>query len=392
MMWTLLFWFATALAEPLPAADAVERALARSVTVAEAEAALETAEGRARAAAFLRFDPQVSGSWAAVGDSAQLSLTQPLSVSGEGLAARRSAVAEVEAAEARLARARLEAAADVRLAWVAAVEARQRQVLAAEAVELATRLRDGAERRLATGEASLLDARLARLEESEALAAWMETLATEGERLAALAALVALPVDELTIPDDPLAGAPPPAEGAALARSDVLAARSEVEADRAALARERSAVLPPIGFGAFYEQEGEELRVGPSLSVTLPLWRRNADGRAAARAGLHASGARLDAAERIAAAEQEASREVLERMTAAADRMDVDVPSEARAALESIALGYEAGELDLLSAALLRSEVLEGQRRWLEGRSILAEARIALLLAHENPALLGSVR
>lgn len=388
-MWFLILWVTSALAAPLSADGAVERALGRSVDVAEAEAALEAARGRARAASFLRYDPQISGSWAAVGDSHGLSLTQPLSATGEGLAARRSARAEVEAAEARLQRSRLETAADVRRAWVAAVTARQQRVLSAEAVELAARLRQGAERRLAVGEASLLDTRLARLEESEALATWMAALAEEGEHISTFAALVDLPVGEIALPDDPLQGVPPLADHEALARSDVLAARREVDAARAAVARERAAVLPPVGFGAFYEQEGDELRVGPSVSLTLPLWRRNADGRAAARAEFHATRARLDLLERLATAEQDASRNVVERMSAAAERMDVDVLAEARAALESIALGYDAGELDLLTAALLRSEVLRSQQEWLHGRRILAEARIGLLLANDDRALLG---
>lgn len=388
-MWIVWLWLSSALGAPLSAGEAVERALARSVPVAEVEAEREAAEGRARAAAFLRHDPRVQGSWAAVGESHGLSVTQPLSLTGEGLAAGRSARAGVAAAEALVVRTHLEVAADVRRAWVAAVEARQRRVLAAEAVALAERLRDGAERRLETGEGSLLDARLARLEASEALATWMAAIAAEGADTARLAALVGLPVEGLELPDDPLAGAPAPAEGDDGERSDVLAARHEVEAARAALGRERAAVLPPIGLGAFYEQEGDELRLGPSIAVTVPLWRRNADGRAEARAALGASEARLDARERVAAAEQETTRAVVAQLTAAADRVDTDVPAEARAALESIALGYEAGELDLLSAALLRSEVLRGQRAWLRGRRILAEARIALLLGREDPALLG---
>lgn len=385
-MWVLLF-LASAVAAPLTAADAVEQALGRSVDVAEAQAALMAAEGRARAAGFLRLDPQLQGSWAAVGESLELSVSQPISLTGEGLAARRSARREVEAAEQRLRRERLEVAADVRRAWVAAVEAQQRRVLASEAVELAGRLREGAERRLETGEASLLDARLARLEETEALATWMAAMSGETTALAALAALAGVQIEELELPEDPLDGAPVYEEGAA-ERSDLLAARLDVDAARAAVARERAGVLPPVGVGAFYEEEGDETRIGPSVSLMVPLWQRNAAGRAAARAELYAADARLDMLERSATSEQQATERAIAQMASAAGRMDVDAPAEARAALESVALGYAAGELDLLSAALLRTEILAGQRAWLEGRRALALARIAYLLAHEHPALI----
>jgi hypothetical protein len=57
--------------------------------------------------------------------------------------------------------------------------------------------------------------------------------------------------------------------------------------------------------------------------------------------------------------------------------------------LDSVALGYDRGELDLLTAALLQGEILAGHRAWLEGRRVVAEARIAGLLAVEDRRLLG---
>jgi hypothetical protein len=158
---------------------------------------------------------------------------------------------------------------------------------------------------------------------------------------------------------------------------------------RAALTRERAAVLPPVSLGAFYEQEGVDRRVGPSVSLTVPLWQRNADGRSQALAEVDVAAARLRALEVGAQAELLARRSVVAQLGTVAER-DVDLQAEALAALAAIATGYEGGELDLLTAALLRSEVLQGQRAWLRGRRVVAEARIGLLLAAEDASLLGT--
>ena len=77
---------------------------------------------------------------------------------------------------------------------------------------------------------------------------------------------------------------------------------------------------------------------------------------------------------------------VVERLDAAGD--DIDPREEARESLEGVAVGFERGELDLLTAGLLRQQILAGQRAWLEGRRVRAEARIDAALAHEDSALL----
>ena len=376
-----------ALAAPLSADEAVQQALERSVDLASASATVAAARGDARATALFRSDPLVQGSWAAVGDAHRLSITQPVSLTGEGLAAHRGARAEVAAATAAQTRTRLEIAAATRLAWVAAVEARQQVVLAEQALELASRLREGAEARQRTGDGSLLDARLARLQQTEAQSTWMIAVAAQRARLSELAAWTGLPVDTLDLPDDPLQGMPSVAVQGTT-RSDLEAARQAVEARRAQLASERAATLPPLRLGAFYEVEGEELRIGPSVGVTVPLWNRNADGRAQARAALDVAQSVVAERERVATAEQAASADVLVQLEGMGEVGDPR--QEALEALQSVAIGFERGELDLLTAGLLRQQILEGQRAWLQGRRVRAEARVGAALAHDSQALVES--
>lgn len=382
----LWIWLCAALAAPLTADEAVSRSLERSVDAAAATAEVEAARGQARATALFGSDPTVQGRWAAVGDAHGISVSQPVSLTGEGLAASRSARARVDSAASTQARTRLEIAAAARLAWAHAVEARQRVDLAEQALALATRLREGAEAREETGDGSLLDARLARLQESEARSTWMVAVADEGQRLAELTAWTGVPVDDLELPVDPL-DAMPRVELEGATRSDLAAAREAVDAARARLASERAGTLPPVNLGAFYEEEGDELRVGPSVSLTVPLWSRNADGRASARSELDVAESRVAERERVVDAEQAATSRVLGVLEGFPD--GADPRKEAEAALESVAIGFERGELDLLTAGLLRQQILEGQRAWLVGRRVRAEVRIGAALAHEHRSLLG---
>lgn len=257
-----------------------------------------------------------------------------------------------------------------------------------QALALATRLREGAEAREATGDGSLLDARLARLQESEARSTWMVAVAEEGQRLAELAAWTGVPVDDLELPTDPL-DAMPRVEVDVATRSDLEATREAVEAARASLASERAGTLPPLKVGAFYEKEGDDLRVGPSLAITVPLWSRNADARAEARAAVDVAKSRVAERERVVDAEQSATARVLGILEGFPDVADPRM--EAEAALESVAFGFERGELDLLTAGLLRQQILEGQRAWLVGRRVHAEARVGAALANDTRALLGNV-
>ncbi len=385
----LTLLIAAALAAPLTADQAVAAALSRDPTLAEAAAARVAAEGQHKASRGLRHDPTVGAELAVVGQAWGVSLAQPLSISGEGLAASAAARHAQAATEARHDRAALEVAADTRRAWIQAVVARAQAELAARALAVARRIEAAASQRVAVGEASQLDLRLARLQLEKARTAWMAATVADGEATAGLAATIGVQAGALELPTDPLAGAPQPAGDGAAPRSGLRAADAEVEAAQAALRRERAAALPPLSLGAFVEQEGDELRAGPSLSLTVPLWQANVDGRSRARAELSAAQARRDAAHRHAAAEQTTAARVTATLETAAAAQGDDLPAEAEAALDSVALGYDRGELDLLSTALLQGEIIEGQAAWLEGRRLVAEARLTHLLAIEDPRLLG---
>jgi multidrug efflux system outer membrane protein len=384
-----LFTMGLASAEPLSAEAAVARALPRSSLLAEADAGVVRAQGALRAARGLRHDPELGASVALVGEAWSLEASQQLSLTGEGLADHAAARHALEAAEARRRRVELEVAAQTRRAWCEAVAAGELALLAGQAFEVSQRVLGAAEERAAVGEASKLELRIAGLRVERARTDWMEATVAEGHSLAALAGWTGLESSAIELPDDPLDGVPQPGEGSTARRADLVAAEAEVDAARAALARERAGTLPALRVGAFVEQEGAELRAGPQLSLDLPLWRANVDGRAEAAAELSLASSQQAEAERNAAAERASSARVSGILESALSASAVDLGAEARAALDSVALGYDRGELDLLSVSLLQVEIIEGLEAWLQGRCLVAEARIDALLASEDPRLLG---
>lgn len=379
-------WLSAALAAPLSADQAVSVALAQSVQVAQARAAVDAARGEVAATAWLRHEPFVQGRASVLGEVYGVSLTQQVSLSGEGLADHRRARATWEQAAALRTRTELEVAAAVRVAWMHAVEATQAVHLTAEGLDRAVGLREAAEARLAAGEGSLLEARLARLQETEARTQWVTAVVVEGERLGALASFTGMMPDAVELPTDPLEGMDEVAPVAG-DRSDLVAAQEALAAAQARLARERSGTLPPVQLGAFYEMEEGDHRAGLSLGLTVPVWRRNADGRAAAVAGVAVAEASVAAQAREAGAEQAATGRVLRVL--AAEVAEGDPREEARLALEGVVQGYQRGEFDLLTASLMRQQILEGQRAWLAQRRWIGEARVAAALALDAVGLLG---
>lgn len=383
-----LLLLGVALAAPLTPDDAVAAALASNPDVARADGELAAAKGASRQSVFLRENPEIDAGYAVVGDKVDLSIGQPLSVTGEGAADHKSQRARVAAAEASATRTRLEVAAETRTAYVEAVVARDGAKLARQAFDLASRQLSATEARVRAGEATDLDLRLARLDQAKAARELLAARSAEADALASLSTLAQRQLTGADLAADPLAAAPEPGPGGEDERSDVKAARLALDAAEAAVARERAAALPPITVGGFYENDGGSVVAGPSLGVTLPLWHQNQAAVAEARGEAGVARAELDAATARAAAEQRTAADA--HADAVSTMASVPATAEdAVAALASIEAGARSGELDLVTTILLRDEVVSGQQALSEARGELALSRIHLLLATEDDSLLG---
>jgi outer membrane protein TolC len=93
--WAVIAWASPAHAAPLTPDETVRSALERDPSLLAARADVIAAEGALRAATFLRSNPYVSVETSLTSDLSGASLQQPISVSGEGLPARRAARANV---------------------------------------------------------------------------------------------------------------------------------------------------------------------------------------------------------------------------------------------------------------------------------------------------------
>ncbi len=379
-----------ALAASLSPDDAVAAALSSNPDLAVAQAELTAASGNVRQSSFFRENPEVEGGWAVIGDRLDASVSQALSITGEGLADHRSARARRSAAEAGVRRARLEVAADTRAAYVEAVLAHQTAGFAKAGFDLASHQLAATEARVRVGESSDLELRLARLAQATAAGEFLAVGAEEAASFARLSTLAGRPVVGDDLVADPLDAAPLPEAMAVEERSDVVAARQELRAAEAAAFREHAAAFPALSLGAFYEVEGSTVTAGPAVGITVPLWHQNGAAIAVARGDVSVANARLTAA--IARADADVRTASAANASAVTTMSAVPATHEdALAALASIEAGSRAGELDLVTTILLRGEVFSGQAALAAARADLALARITLLLATEDDALLGGV-
>ncbi len=313
------------------------------------------------------------------------SVTQPLSLTGEGIHAARSVRAGLDAAKAAAERAHFETAATTRRAYSRAVLARELLRFAEEDRALLARQRGVAEARVAAGEGVDLDLRLARLEQARAMAAWLDAQAQATASDTDLAALIGMTPGPLA--QDPLV-AGPAEPGPGTSRSDLIATSAATRAARATLSRERAAVLPAIGLGAFYERdEGREI-FGPAVTFEVPLWNWNQSRVGAARGNL-----RLAQAIEASTAGRAATEEVraAERLRVAEESLATlapDIGAEAAPALRAIEGLLASGEANPSETLLLRSRVVEGERAWMEARAAVAVARIDVALARQSASLL----
>lgn len=376
-------WMARA-AGTLSPTDAVTAAFANNPELRAAEAALRRAEAEFTQA--LGANPSLSGSLLVDGP-AELQLSQPVSLTGEGLRRRHAASARVEAAVSHLERVRFELAHAVRATYVDAVVAIGVADIADQGLVLAIRLDQAVLRLHQEGEASQLDANLSRLAHAQAAARLLGAREVEADALARLAGMVTTPIDPAALVRDLEALAPSRVDPAE--RSDVRAARAALLAAEGELAAQRSATLAPLAVGVRGESDGGITTLGPTLTVELPLVDRNQAGRAGAQGDLLVAESRLAETQAVARTEVATSRQRDELAQQALAALGQNPLAAAVAALESVEAGYLAGELELIETVLLQDQILEGEIAVVQLEGFVAHARLDLLLALEDPALLA---
>lgn len=368
--------------------EAVRAALDAHPRVIEAEARLLAAQGRRRESVPILGNPEIEARSSLGEDRWGLGASLPLDLTGSTVAARLAASRLERSAELEVRRARLEVAAETRRAYVAAVIARQQLEIARGGHELARRFELVSERRLQVGEGSELDLRLARLGRSRAASRLLEASAAEAEAIAQLAETTATPLELESLAGDPLAGVPVPNPAADREeRLDLASAREGVRAAQAELVSRKTSFLGPIQLGWEVEKE-EGIHQGPSVALTLPLFSSQQGARAEARAELLVASSRLSGLEARARTETHRALGRLEEADGLGAPDSARLMEDGQRALAGIESAWTRGETDLATTLLLQASVLEDQAAALDFLGQVATARIDLLLALEDAALL----
>lgn len=376
----------------LSADEAVALALSAHPEVRQADATLQVARANRSGAALFLDNPSVSG-WATPDlERASLNASQPISLSGEGWHARSAARHGIQSAEDNLARTRRRVAANTRRAWLEVAVASGRVQVAEEGADLAERLFYGVSRKTEEGEASQLELRLARLSQVQAAVRLMQAQSDQADALTGLARWTLSSVEATSIDKDPLLAAPAPSDDVPEERSDVASARRALAAAEANLSRQRAAAIPPLSVGVGVDIEDGSTFIGPTLGLQVPLFDRNQRRRAAARGQSAVAKSELEVVVATAETEQQTARRRVTEAESLTEVLGDDLLVEARAALSSVEAGVLAGEIDLSTAVLLQAQILDGETAIVNLRGLVASARIDLLLATDDNALLGGAQ
>ncbi|MCB9529651.1 MAG: TolC family protein [Myxococcales bacterium] len=380
---------------------AVAVALAQGPRVAALRAALGEAEARVVAAGVYRYNPEIEVSGAARlggGEAAadfEVALGQTFELGGQRGQRVAAARAERAAARAEAARAAQLVAADVQLAFVEALAARERLAVAEAEQALATTLAELAQKRLDAGAGTQLEVNVAvadrgrvELRAADAAGDYAAARVALAQAMGLAAPAMPAPAGELVEP-----GEAAPALETLLAeaegrRVDLAAFAAQAGAAEARLAAARAAVWPSIGVRVFGgREEGSDTLVGGGITLPLPVFDRQQGEigeaiAAARRVEAEAAAARLDALHGVVAAHGRYAA-----ASAVARRLRESVLGTLRESLTLIEKSFAAGQATWIEVLVTRTALFDAQRALIDAAASARRARVLLDVAAGRVAL-----
>lgn len=327
--------------------------------------------------------PETQREWSA-------GVSQTIEIAGQQGYRRRATRAELEALDAAIAHARLLMRSEVEQRFVQVLSIQERLATEQLAVNLIEDVSRSVQKRVAAGEDSRLDGNLATV---EAVRARNQLGVLEEQLLEAqreLAAALQLPAGALPAAAGPLVPATPMQALQTLldraSRRPALRALAHRElAAKQRLLLERSARYPDITIGLTAGREGgsftRERLTTLSLSVPLPLFRRNAGAIGRAATELTQAEIERQAADRNGVADVAIlwkKQQSLRGRVAALETSILPVLEEnQRLSLTSL----RAGEISLVQLLLVNRQLLDGRRDLIDAQTELRLVGIALRLA-----------
>ncbi len=326
-------------------------------------------------------DPsQVNREWS-------VGLAQTFEIAGQQGARRNAAQQSLAATQQGIAETRRQLRAEVEQRFVRALSLQLRIQTEEQTLKLVQEASVAVKKRVAAGEDSRLDGNLAKVEAERA----QNQVSLLREHLlqarAELAALLQLPADHLPEVEGPLA--PLTAAYTVEALLDSAAKRPLLRAfehgEKAAKSRldlARAAVYPDVTLGLSTAREGQsnsrENVTGLSVSLPLPLFRRNGSGIGRATTELTQVQVEQQAAQRDTRAQVLALWERWGSLQVRVKRLSVSVLPSLEENQHLSAVSFRAGEIGLLQLLLVNRQVLDGQRDLLDARTELRLTQAAL--------------
>lgn len=376
-------------ADSLTAERVVVLARARAPQVRVAESHVLEARGRlAGARALGQENPTIEGV-ANTKDGFEQRTQWELSVPiGIGLSwAGRTGVAnaELQREEQLVADARRGAVGAALAAYYRVLHAERRIGLARERQSVAGELHRTAIERHRAGDVPRLEVLVTETEEIRA----ESELRTEEQGLArariTLAAALALPSGEsLAVAgdlSDRLLLTQTLATSETAERADVLAADRELRAAKASKTLARSELLPGLAFRLNYGHEDGEAIVQPGLAVTVPLFQRGQESRQVAQAREMRASVELERIRNDATAEAQGLARIYEAATSAAEQLGSRALPRVEESETMVRESYRAGKIDLPALLVVRRDLLDTRREYLDRLLDAALAGIDLAVA-----------
>ncbi len=399
-----LFWFLlspTAFAEPaaLTLESAWQRAEEANPTLRAAQAAVPAAEGELRdARAPLWNNPQVSmerrrKEVPQVSDPTQVNrewsvgLAQTFEVAGQQGDRRAAAEQSLAATRQAIAETRRQVRAEVESRFARVLSLQSRIQTEEETLKLIEDAAQAVGKRVTAGEDSRLDGNLARVEAERARNQEAQLHEQLVQARSELAALLQLPPSELPEAQGVLDPAAVPYSledllNSAAGRPVLQVLDHREQAAKSRLALERAARYPDITVGLGAGREGpndaREKIVGLSVSLPLPLFRRNAGGIGRATTEFTQTQIEREATGRDVRAQVVALWERFTNLQARVQRLKESVLPSLEENRRLSAVSFRAGEIGLLQLLLVNRQVLDGQRDLLDARTELRLTKVAL--------------
>jgi len=374
--------------------EALRSAFERHPDLRTAHALVEEARGRLVGAKSYPFNPQflaLAGSRTGVVDRSvdlAFEVGQQVQIAGQRPRSKRAAEAGVTAQQARWERRARLLAAQVHVAFINAVAARELLDITKADVELTERLQDFAKRRLQRGAATQLEVNLSTIEFGRSQGRSMLAQGTQRAARTELARAMAVdpvappvPRGDLDLPSGPLPPLDELAASAAENRADLEAFREIERRSEAQVRLARSQGAPNLILRGFWAREGPEKIIGGGGTISVPIFQHNQGPIAQTKAAVSRTRAQRESAELTVAQETAATYARYQAASATAKRLQESVLGSLQQNLDLLQKAFEAGKTTWPEVLIIRRSFIDARRELVSAQAEARRAWIQLQLA-----------